>query len=99
MLERNPGVTLLYYTRWHKLISSPHLPEKGAQAGVLFRLGRPFKTEWYARGRPATRAEILESIETGLPKLRGIAEQHDGPDGEAELEKRITEATRLLPKC
>jgi len=98
MIERNPGVSLLYYTRRHTLISSPHLPSKGANAGVLFRLGRPFKTEWFARGRPATRAEILESIETGLPLLRATAEQHDGPEGVAALELQVQEAMRLLPR-
>jgi len=98
MIERNPGVTLLYYTRRHRLIASPEMPEKGAHAGVLFQLGRPFKTEWYARGRPATRAEVMESINSGMELLRASAAQHDGPEGVAQLESQYAEAMRLLPR-
>lgn len=98
MIERNPGVTLLYYTRRHKLIASPEMPEAGAHAGVLFSLGRPFKTEWYARGRPATRAEVLESIESGLAILRGHAEAHDGPEGVELLQRQYDEALKLVPR-
>jgi hypothetical protein len=98
MVERNPGVTLLYYTRRHTLISSPRIPEAGANAGVLFELGRPFKVEWYARGRPATRAEILESINSGIDQLRAIAEKHDGPEGMKMLDAQVAQAMRLLPR-
>ena len=98
MNERNPGVTLLYYTRRHHLIASPEMPEKGAHAGVLFSLGRPFKTEWYIRGRPATRAEVLEPFNSGMEILRASAVQHDGPEGVALLESQYAEAMRLLPR-
>ena len=98
MIERNPGVTLLYYTRRHRLIASPEMPEAGAHAGVLFSLGRPFKTEWYARGRPATRAEVMESINSGLELLRAITAQHDGPEGLALLDQQYADAMRLLPR-
>ena len=98
MIERNPGVTLLYYTRRHRLISSPEMPEAGAHAGILFQLGRPFKTEWYARGRPATRAEVLESIESGMKLLQATAEAHDGPEGVELLQHQYDEAMRLVPR-
>ena len=98
MIERNPGVTLLYYTRRHRLIASPEMPEAGAHAGVLFSLGRPFKTEWYARGRPATRAEVMESIDNGVAILRGHAEAHDGPEGVELLGQQYVEALKLVPR-
>jgi ferredoxin len=96
MIERNPGVTLLWYTRRHLLLNIRNRP--GAVDGVLFQIARPFKTEWYCRGRPATREEILESIESGLPILREAAEKHDGPEGLAYLETQITQAYKLLPR-
>lgn len=96
MIERNPGVTLLWYTRRHTLLPIRNRP--GAGDGILFQLGRPFKLEWYCRGRTATRAEILESIETGLPLLRETAEKQDGPEAIAHLETQITAAMRLIPR-
>jgi len=99
MIERNPGVTLLYYTRRHRLISSPVIPEAGANhAGVLFSLGRPFRTDWYARGRAATRAEILESMDGGMELLLGTAAQHDGPEGVEMVKRQYEEAVRLVPR-
>lgn len=97
MIERNPGVTLLWFTRRYSVFNSPHIPGK-ANSGILFELGRAFKTEWYCQGRPATRAEVLESIESGLPILRNAAAEHDGPTGEMLLEKQITDAMRLVPR-
>jgi hypothetical protein len=98
MVERNPGVTLLYYTRRHTLISAPESAAQGSHAGVLFQLGRPFKTDWYARGRPATRAQVLESLESGITLLRTIAQDNDGPEGLILLERQTEEAMRLLPR-
>lgn len=95
MIERNPGVTLLWYTRRHALLTVRNRP--GAADGILFQIGRPFKTEWYCRGRAATREEVMQSFESGLPILREQAETHDGPEGMAFLETQITEARRLIP--
>jgi len=89
MIERNPGATMLWFTRNHRLLPNNN--------GVLWQLGRPFKVEWYSRGREATSDEVLESFETGLPALRDMAAEHDGPDGMAELEKRIAKARKYLP--
>jgi hypothetical protein len=95
MIERNPGVTLLWYTRRHLLLTVKNQP--GAADGVLIQLGRPFKWEWYCRGRHATRRQAMESMESGIPILRQQAEAHDGPEGVAFLEYQITQAYRLLP--
>jgi hypothetical protein len=95
MVERNPGVMLLWYTRRHSLLTVHNQPP--AVDGILFQLGRAFKLEWYSRGRAATREEILESFESGLPLLRETAEKMDGPAGVAHLETQITQAYRLIP--
>lgn len=96
MLERNPGVTLLWFSRHHRLQNVKGRP--GAGDGVLFQLGRPFRVEWYKQGRPATRAEVLESIESGLPIIREVAQKHDGTEGILLLERQITTAMRLVPR-
>ncbi len=80
-LRRNPGAVCIWGTQqwrpWH--------PPGG---GILFELGDPEMTEWYAEGRPATRAEVDASIDSGLPLLRESAQQQ-GLDAVAELERRV----------
>lgn len=69
-LKRNPGVICLWTTpEWR-----PYRDDRG---GVLFRLGNPVATEWYAEGRAATKREVQDSIESGLPLLTSIAEAED----------------------
>jgi hypothetical protein len=88
MLKRNPGVTLVWVTRHYK-------PFK-AEGGVLFRLGDPGRVEFYAEGRKATRSEIMASIDSGMPILRGMAKE-DGPEAVADLEKMYADAVVLVP--
>ena len=88
MVARNPGATALWFTRNHTL-----LPVKN---GVLWQLGRPFKIEWYSRGREATREEVMESFESGLPILYEQARK-DEPGAVAHLERLIVDARMLLP--
>ena len=99
MIERNPGVTLLWYTRRYELMNSAHIPEAGAHAGILFKLGRAFKAEWYAHGREATRAEVMESIQSGLPLLYEANDrQGRGIEGRREIDKQLAEALKLVPR-
>jgi hypothetical protein len=88
MLRRNPGVTLLWVTRHYK-------PFK-ADGGVLFTVGDPQRVEFYAEGRRAKHAEIMASIDSGMPILREMAER-DGPDAVAELQQRYDKAMELVP--
>lgn len=88
MIKRNPGVCALWTTRSYKLSRS--------NGGVLFRIGDPEHIEWFSEGRKATRAEIDESIRTGLPILEKMAEE-DGPEAEQMLAKQLREAQVLLP--
>jgi hypothetical protein len=89
MITRNPGVTLVWTTRSYRL-------ESDGEGGRLLRIGASTETLWFAEGRPATRTEVLESIESGLPILRASAEQ-DGPAALAELESLTAAAMRLVP--
>jgi hypothetical protein len=100
MVERNPGVTLLWFTKSFELLRIPPNPEQGVGAGHLFKMGRPFMVEWYAKGRPATRVEVLESIGSGVPLLYE-ANRKQGIDeavGREEIERRMNATMRLVPK-
>lgn len=88
MIERNPGVTLIWHTQTYRA-------EK-VQGGLLFRIGAPVNTEWVCQSREATRVEIIESIESGLPFLRQVAEQ-DGPEALQALRACIERAVKLVP--
>jgi hypothetical protein len=88
---RNPGVTLIWITHDYKMFRPD--PRK---AGLLFNLGPPKSIAFYREGRPATRAEILESIDSGLPILKGIAVQQGG-DALTALDRQYRRALQLLP--
>lgn len=87
-LKRNPGVSLLWVTRHYRPTPGP------GGSGMLFRLGEPQTTLWYAQGRPATREEALASIESGLPALREMAAAENALP---ELERMIAAAEKFLP--
>ncbi len=88
MISRNPGVALVWTTKRYR--------RERVDNGVLLRIGDPTETLWFAEGREATRAEVLESIESGLPILRAIA-QEDGPAAVTELEAMTAVALQLIP--
>ena len=89
MIERNPGVTLLWISRRWK-------PFRDGDKGYLIDVGEPTETLWFREGRRATRAEILDSIESGLPLLRDMARQ-EGYPAEVELRRHVDRAMLLLP--
>jgi hypothetical protein len=88
MIKRNPGVAVCWTTL------SYHI--RHVEAGVLFGLGDPVDLSWWARGRPADRAEILDSITSGLPILRAAAEL-GGEAAIAELEAATERGLALVP--
>jgi hypothetical protein len=88
-LKRNPGVALLWFARSYEVRAD------GA-GGFVLRMGDPSGVEWYCEGREATRAEVMQSIESGLPAVRAVAELQEG--GAAHLEWEIARAMRWLPK-
>jgi hypothetical protein len=59
----------------------------------LFELFEPHRVDWYAEGRPATRAEVTASIETGVPLLR----RECRPGDHARLDAMLADAQRHLP--
>ncbi|UGY12478.1 hypothetical protein HAP48_0028075 [Bradyrhizobium septentrionale] len=89
MLRRNPGVTLIWTTLRYTIFKDGH-------GGALFNVGDPERVEFFAEGRAATRAEVIASIDSGLPVLREMAER-DGPDAVAELQTMYGKAMELVP--
>jgi hypothetical protein len=85
-LMRNPGVALVWIT------SAPSYDP----VSRLFGIGEPERVRWFAHSRKATREEVMESIDGGLPTLRGLAEQ-DGPEALDELVAMVDRALELVP--
>lgn len=89
MIERNPGVTLLWYT------NKPTEQFSDGRGGTLFRIPDAFKTQWWCEGRHATRSEVMQSIDTGLPLLMEIAESESAA-AVAELTRRVSEVKKIV---
>jgi hypothetical protein len=88
MIHRNPGVSALVTARsWYV----EHVPN-----GIVLRIREIKNVTWWAEGRLATRSEVQESIDTGLPLLRSVAEQ-EGPAAERDLERMVGNAQKWLP--
>jgi hypothetical protein len=93
-LLRNPGVTCLWTTRTYQLFRAGGAP--GGNEGILVKLGKPENVEWFAEGKPATREQVMASIDSGYPLLLDMANE-DGPDAVAELSKMRAAAMALVP--
>ena len=85
---RNPGVSLIWICRDYSVYP--------VHNGFLFSLPKPSECLWYSEGRKATRAEILESIDGGLPQLVELAVM-DGDEAVADLKAAHARALELLP--
>jgi hypothetical protein len=91
MIARNPGVSCVWRTRWFQTFAD-------GNRGLLFRIGdpEPGGVTWHAEGRTATRAEVLASVESGLPILMDMARK-GGADSVAELGRMTEAAKQYLP--
>lgn len=92
-ITRNPGVALVWTTRQYRIFR----PEMGA-AGYLCDIGEPTSLQWFAEGRAANRAEVIASMESGLPALRDACQQDDDPAlSLTVLEGDYARALKLVP--
>jgi len=87
-LTRNPGVSLLWHTRTFDVIPD-------GRGKTLILMGDPEEIEFWCKGRLATRAEIDESIRTGLPALQAVAALEKGGLEALQEQKALFE--RYLP--
>lgn len=70
-ITRNPGVTMLWTTKDYTVFDDGNgLP--------LICFGEPERVEWYSRGKPATRDEVMRSIDSGFPALMAAARTEPG---------------------
>jgi hypothetical protein len=83
-ITRNPGVALVWVTHRgnYRLFKAG-----GGGTGYLFQLEAPDGVSWYCEGRPATRAEVAASIDSGLP-LRGQRRRPDAVASSSVLRAR-----------
>jgi hypothetical protein len=88
-IKRNPGAVCVWVTLDHHPFA--------CGGGLLFELGEPTATHWFCEGRQATRAEVEESIDSGLPILEQQA-RADGNQALDELAVHIGIARALLNK-
>lgn len=88
-LERNPGVALIWVSRSYRTFED-------GRGGILLEMGPAIGTFWYAHGREATRQEVSQSINSGLPFLRKLA-QDEGPRALKALDRALRETLELLP--
>lgn len=92
MITRNPGVALVWVTGYRDWSTY-----KDNKSGLLVDVGQPKRCEWYAEGRAATRAEVLASIDSGLPLLADMARE-EGPEAEAALTAMHERALESVPE-
>jgi hypothetical protein len=85
MIERNPGVTLLWVTHDYKVMKT--------DTGPIIRMGEPVEIVAYAGGGLATREELDASIASGLPLL---AQECTTDDDREHLRKCIDRADRAF---
>jgi hypothetical protein len=88
-LKRNPGACCLYETPLAHAFAD-------GNGSWLIRLEPPVRVDWRAEGRPATREEVLASIDSGYPLLLEPA-RAQGAAALAELISLRAAAMRLLP--
>jgi hypothetical protein len=89
MLHRNPGASAVWVTRSFSQFDA-------GEGRPLFTIGGPLSVLWFTEGREASRAEVLASLDAGVPALREVAEQ-SGPEDVAALDGMYREALRHLP--
>lgn len=91
-ITRNPGVALVWKCGRYTIFDDG----KGKPLIEIGNLTAP--PTWWAEGRPATRAEILQSIDTGMPLLEAtLVHEDDQEAARAELDRRRAAAMTLLP--
>lgn len=90
-IQRNPGVALVWVTRGWTLFPD-------GLGSYLLKLGDPESVHWFAESRSATRAEILASIDSGMPLLQQACDKDDDPEESRQmLAEQYRAALELIP--
>ncbi len=93
-IKRNPGVAMLWTTHDYRTYR--------VENGWLIEMGEPTSVDWFAEGRAATRAEVEESVRTGMPFLEEMANKQDeeegGSDAKLALLDYVERFEQYLPR-
>jgi hypothetical protein len=90
MIERNPGVSIIWETLTYKPFRTGD--------GWLITVGDPTNVTAWREGRHATRDEVLESVQSGIPLLHEEAEK-EGQAAINELFRTVGEwSNRVLDR-
>lgn len=76
MIKRNPGLCLLWTTKKFKVFK--------AYPGYLLKIGEPMQVLFFAEGKPATREQIDDAVNSGCPLLEAVA-MEDGREGHEQF--------------
>jgi len=87
-IMRNPGVTGLFAVKRWWVERVPN--------GQLIRFSNIVGAQWFCEGRTATRAEVQDSLDTGLPRIQAVAES-EGPEAVAQLHAAVANSIQWLP--
>jgi hypothetical protein len=88
MLLHNPGVCCVWVT--HEFAVMP------VDNGTLFRLGNPVEVRWLCHGQPATRREVVQAMDKGLPILIDVAKE-ESEDALKALLQAVHRVRQYLP--
>jgi hypothetical protein len=94
-IKRNPAVSLIWEANHYELFQD-------GKGGELVHIGPPLAISYWKEGRPATRAEVMESITSGLPLLEEACQMEATPALREEAHRELKAKTNdvivhLLP--
>lgn len=87
-ITRNPGAVMVWTTTSFTIFDD-------GNGKPLFKMADPVSVSWWKEMRPATRAEVLESVNTGLPFLIDMCEGR--PEDLAALVELRADFEKYLP--
>lgn len=85
----SPDLALVWVTRRCSLVRT--------LGSDLFEIGEPEQTFWYIAGRNASRQEVMNWVQAGLPEMYEIA-RRQSETAVMELDTRVARAARVFPK-
>lgn len=94
-IDRNPGVACIWETTSFRPFRPGAFGTDNAALAMrrdnwLIEMGEPLNVTAWAQGRPATREELVHSIETGIPRLAEAASK-EGEQAILQLRRTISE--------
>ncbi len=88
VIQCDPRLAVVWTVKRYKLVL--------VEGRAVFDIGTPEHVRWYTEGRLATRAEVLASIDSGMPALYEKAKPR-GQAGADEVRRRYDACVPLIP--